>query len=101
MKTVDTDANEDFFEMVAETERSQAATMVLSPGQSTGGPENRHDAAQWLYIANGTGSAVVDGKEHRLSPGTLVLIEAGETHEIRNDGDDSLRAVNIYAPPVY
>lgn len=101
MKTIDTDTKEEFFEVVAETERSQAATMVLSAEQSTGGPENRHEADQWLYVASGTGSAVIEGEEHHLSSGTLVLIEAGETHEIRNDDEDSLRTVNIYAPPVY
>ena len=45
MKTVDTDDADGFFEVVAGTERSQAATMTLSPGQSTGGPENRHPDA--------------------------------------------------------
>lgn len=109
MKVVDSDANEEFFEVAAETERSQAATMVLSPGQSTGGPENRHEADQWLYVASGAGCAVVEGERHALSPGALVLIESGEAHEIRNDGgsggeDDEevpLRTVNVYAPPVY
>ena len=112
MKTVDTDDADGFFEVVAGTERSQAATMTLSPGQSTGGPENRHpDADQWCYVADGTGIAVVGGEEHRLEPGALVCIEAGEAHEIRNDigagaGDDNadegdLRTVNVYAPPVY
>ena len=105
MKTIDTDANEGFFEVVAGTERSQAATMVLSAGQSTGGPENRHEADQYLFVASGTGSAVVGGEEHRLSSGMLVLIEAGESHEIRNDGEDGddepLQTINIYAPPVY
>ncbi|EMA44904.1 cupin domain-containing protein [Halococcus saccharolyticus] len=112
MKTVETDETDGFFEVVADTDRSQAATMVLSPGQSTGGPENRHpDADQWCYVADGTGIAVVGGEEHRLEPGTLVCIEAGEAHEIRNDAgaggsddyDDErgLRTINVYAPPVY
>lgn len=109
MNVIDTAETDDFFEVVAGTERSQAATMVLSPGQSTGGPENRHDADQWLSVVAGTGTAVVESEEHALSPGALVLIEAGEAHEIRNgsnggnDGDEDspLRTVSIYAPPVY
>ena len=102
MNVIDTAETEDFFEVVAGTERSQAATMVLSPGQSTGGPENRHDADQWLYVAAGTGTAIVKSEERVLEPGALVLIETGEAHEIRNDSNDNpLRTVNIYAPPVY
>ena len=108
MKTVDTDNADGFFEVVAGTDRSQAATMTLSPGQSTGGPENHHPRAdQWCYVVDGTGIAVVDGEESRLEPGILVCFEAGEAHEIRNDaGDDGsneepLRTINVYAPPVY
>ena len=106
MNVVDTAGADGFFEVVAGTDRSQAATMVLSPGQATGGPANRHpEADQWCYVADGTGVAVVDGEERRLRPGVLVCIEAGEAHEIRNDAGDEdgapLRTVNVYAPSVY
>lgn len=90
------------FEPVGRTARSQAATMVLDPGGATGGPENRHpDADQWLYVASGFGLAVVEGESVHLEPGTLLLIEANERHEIRNPGDEPLRTVNVYAPPEY
>ena len=108
MNVVDTADADGFFEVVAGTDRSQAATMALSSGQSTGGPENRHpEADQWCYVAAGTGVAVIEGEEHRLRPGVLVCIGASEAHEIRNDagdGDDEmepLRTINVYAPPVY
>ena len=92
----------DAFDVVGGTERSQAATMTLDPGQSTGGPENRHeDADQWLYVVSGKGSATVDGDSYSLEPGSLVCIEAGESHEIRGEGDDPLRTINVYAPPTY
>lgn len=90
------------FEVLITTERSQAAIMVLASGESTGGPTNRHAASdQWLYITAGRGYAVVDGRRVRLEPGSLLLIEAGEAHEIANDGDVPLESLNIYAPPEY
>ena len=49
----------------------------------------------------GTGVAVVNGKRRTLAPRTLVLIERGETHEIRNTGRRPLRTVNFYSPPAY
>lgn len=102
MQLVDTTEASGFFDVVAGTERSQAATMVLAPGQSTGGPDNRHaDSDQWLLVRSGTGTATVEGADYDLSPGALVLLEAGEAHEIRNDGDDPLVTVNVYAPPEY
>jgi mannose-6-phosphate isomerase-like protein (cupin superfamily) len=34
----------------------------------------------------GTGQALVEGEPVELGEGTLLLIEAGEAHEIRNTG---------------
>lgn len=76
--------------------------MVLRPGQSTGGDDNVHpDSDQWLYVVSGSGVAVVDGRRVGLDAGTLLLIEAGETHEIRNQGTEPLVTVNVYAPSAY
>jgi len=41
------------------------------------------------------------GRKHALKPGTLVLIEAGDTHEIHNTGRSFLKTVNVYVPPAY
>lgn len=90
------------FEVLGGTSRSQAATMALSAGSSTGGPGNRHAKSdQWLYVLSGSGKATIGGREYPLSPGSLVLIERGEAHEICNDGDQPLETISIYAPPAY
>ena len=102
MDLIDTREYDGFFDVVAGTDRSQVATMILEPGQSTGGPDNSHpESDQWLFVVAGQGSATIDGETYSLAPGTLVLIEPGETHEITNTGDDPLRTVNVYAPPDY
>jgi mannose-6-phosphate isomerase-like protein (cupin superfamily) len=76
--------------------------MVLRPGQRAGGDENVHTLAdQWLFVVSGAGVAVVDGRRVDLDAGTLLLIEAGETHEIINEGAEPLMTVNVYAPPAY
>lgn len=82
--------------------RAQAATMVIAPGGCEGGPDNRHRGAdQWLFVRSGTGVAVLSGRSHRLRAGTLVLIERGTTHEIRNTGRTPLATLNLYVPPAY
>lgn len=82
--------------------RSQAAEMVLPPGETEGGPDNRHRGSdQWLYVTDGTGLAIVAGRRVKLAPGVLLLIEHGQTHEIRNTGDEPLATVNFYVPPAY
>ena len=90
------------FRVAAGSKRSQAAEMSLPAGGSTGGPDNRHDTAdQWVFVVSGSGTAIVDGADYELSPGTLLLIEAGEAHELRSATDEALATLNIYAPPEY
>jgi mannose-6-phosphate isomerase-like protein (cupin superfamily) len=82
--------------------RSQAAEMVLAPGDSEGGPKNRHRGAdQWLFVVSGTGTARVNGRRYPLSAGSLVLVEHGDRHEIENTGSEPLRTLNVYVPPAY
>jgi mannose-6-phosphate isomerase-like protein (cupin superfamily) len=90
------------FRVALTTRRAQAAEMVLSPGESEGDAGNRHRGVdQWLYVVAGTGSAVLKGRRVPLRPGTLLLIERGERHEIRNTGRGALRTLNVYVPPAY
>jgi mannose-6-phosphate isomerase-like protein (cupin superfamily) len=90
------------FRVVAGTERSQAAFMTLEAGETTGGPNNRHPSSdQWLFVAQGSGTAIVDGVETPLEAGDLLLIVAGEAHELRAAADAPLVTVNVYAPPEY
>jgi mannose-6-phosphate isomerase-like protein (cupin superfamily) len=90
------------FSVLSGNESSQAAVMVLGPGESTGGPDNRHAGSdQWLYVASGDGAALVEGMEIELHAGSLVLIGRGEAHEISNTGHAPLETINFYVPPAY
>jgi mannose-6-phosphate isomerase-like protein (cupin superfamily) len=90
------------FKVALGNARAQAATMVIAPGDCEGGPDNNHRGAdQWLYVVSGSGLAVLGGRKHRLEAGTLVLIERGTTHEIRNTRRTPLVTLNLYAPPAY
>jgi mannose-6-phosphate isomerase-like protein (cupin superfamily) len=90
------------FRIALGDEYSQAAQMTLGPGETEGGPANRHRGAdQWLFVVNGDGVAVVEGERVELRVGTLLLIQRGETHEIRNTGTEPLRTLNVYVPPAY
>jgi mannose-6-phosphate isomerase-like protein (cupin superfamily) len=82
--------------------RSQAAVMVLAVGGKEGGPDNLHRGAdQWLYVVEGSGIAVVNSHKIKLKAGTMLLIEAGDRHEVRNTGRTLLKTVSIYVPPAY
>jgi mannose-6-phosphate isomerase-like protein (cupin superfamily) len=88
------------FHVVLGGEHSQAARMTLAPGETQGWPDNRHrDADQWLFVVSGKGVAIVEGRRLALRQGTLVLIQRGERHEIRNSGSGPLKTLNVYVPP--
>ncbi len=90
------------FRVALSNERAQAATMVIAPGDSEGGPDNRHRGAdQWLYVLSGSGLAILGRRRHVIRAGTLVLIERGTTHEIRNTGRTPLETLNVYVPRAY
>lgn len=90
------------FIVALKNSRAQAATMVLASGDAEGGPDNRHRGSdQWLYVVSGVGAARVGRRTQRLKAGTLLLIERGTTHEIRNTGRTLLKTLNIYTPPAY
>ena len=90
------------FNVVLGNRRSQAAQMVLEPGDSEGHDGNRHDGAdQWLFVVSGTGVARVNDRRVALRAGSLLLIEHGDRHEIRNNGRGLLTTLNFYVPPAY
>lgn len=90
------------FHVLFGNRRAQAATMVIPPGDAEGDPHNRHRGAdQWLFVEAGTGMARINGRRIALKPGTLVLIERGDEHEVRNTGRGLLKTLNVYVPPAY
>jgi mannose-6-phosphate isomerase-like protein (cupin superfamily) len=90
------------FRIVLDEKHSQAAQMTLDPGGTEGGPDNRHRGAdQWLFVVRGTGAAIVNGERVELREGTLLLVQRGDAHEIRNTGTAPLQTLNIYVPPAY
>jgi mannose-6-phosphate isomerase-like protein (cupin superfamily) len=76
--------------------------MVLAANGRDGGPDNFHKGAdQWLIVVEGTGTATVNGTKVKLKTGTILLIEAGDRHEIHNTGRVLLKTVSVYVPPAY
>jgi mannose-6-phosphate isomerase-like protein (cupin superfamily) len=90
------------FRVAFEVRKAQAAEMVIPPGGSEGGADNRHRGAdQWLFVVSGSGVATVEGKRVPLKAGTLLVIEKGERHEVRNTGRTLLKTLNFYYPPAF
>lgn len=90
------------FRLLASTRRSQVASMVLRPGETSGSYGTDHPQSdQVLYVIDGTCDAVVRGRRTRLVTGDALVVPAGERHEIRNAGRKPLKTLNVYAPSAY
>ncbi len=90
------------FRVALANRRTQAAEMVIEPAGAEGGPTNRHRGSdQWLFVVSGVGQARIEGRTYPLRSGSLLLIEHGDRHEIRNVGRAPLKTLNFYSPPAY
>ena len=84
------------FHVALSNAHAQIAEMTIAPGAAEGGPGNLHSGAdQWLFVQSGFGIAEVAGKRLSLRRGTVLLIERGEQHQIRNTGRAPLRTLNF------
>jgi len=93
---------EEDFRVVFQLRELQAAEMTLARDDHEGGADNRHRGAdQWLYVVSGEGLAIIEGVEEKLKAGSLLVVEKGEKHEIRNTGSAPLKTLNFYSPPAY
>jgi mannose-6-phosphate isomerase-like protein (cupin superfamily) len=90
----------EFFRVLQQTSRTQAAVMTIEPGDD-GGPAETHGGDQILYVIEGEALIRIDGREHHAGPGTLVTIPAGADHHVRNPGGSPLFFLTVYAPPEY
>lgn len=103
MKLIHTGRHRESFRVLAQTRALQAAVMTLGPDEDTGEPENEHpDSEQWLFVLSGGGRAKVGRRAVALKAGTLLVVEKGETHQVKNTGRKRpLVTLNFYAPPAY
>lgn len=104
MRHVKTGGRRREFEVVLESGAVQGAMMVLPPGgKSDEEVANEHPGAeQWMYVVEGTGRVRGrGGRGVKVGPGSLVLIERREAHQVENVGTGRLVTVNFYCPPAY
>src|SRR5258706_16067556 len=103
MKHVNTRSITAFFKPILQSPSVQAAIMVLKPGQSSSDkPEDEHPKSeQWLFVISGRGRAKTNKRTLKLYPGSLLLIEKNEAHQITNTAKELMKTINFYAPPAY
>ena len=108
MKHIKIASNRGRFDILTTTREAQAAIMTLPPGgASDDEPSNEHPRCeQCLLVLAGVGEAMIGRRRGalgrvKLAGGSLLVIEKGELHQIKNTGSRPLRTINFYIPPAY
>jgi mannose-6-phosphate isomerase-like protein (cupin superfamily) len=95
------------FKKLAATAEAQAILMTLKPGESSeDSPRNEHPRCeQWMFVLSGEGEVITEAAAKRrktaIGPGSLVLIEKRERHQVTASGSTPLVSLNLYVPPAY
>lgn len=90
-------ANDYFRQVLYTDQRLQLVVMALSPGEDIG--MEVHTLDQFLRIEAGSGKAILDGEEHDITDGSVVVVPAGTNHNIVNTGSVQMKLYTLYAPP--
>ncbi len=89
--------NDNFRQVLYTGSNMQLVLMSLQAGEDIGAEV--HDVDQFFRVEAGQGKAVIDGAEHELHDGDVVIVPAGAEHNVVNTGDEVLKLYTIYAPP--
>jgi mannose-6-phosphate isomerase-like protein (cupin superfamily) len=90
--------NENFRQVLYTGKNSQLVLMSLLPKEEIG--EEVHHLDQFLRIEAGTGKAILDGVEHEIKNGFVILVPAGAMHNVINTSEtEPMKLYTVYSPP--
>lgn len=71
--------------------------VILPPGVKSNPHSHVREEETW-YIISGRGEIVVGDERVAVEPEMLVVAPPGKTHQVVNTGDESLKALWVFAP---
>jgi mannose-6-phosphate isomerase-like protein (cupin superfamily) len=90
--------NENFRKVLYTAKNCQLVVMSLKAGEDIG--MEVHHLDQFIRVEAGVGKAILNGIEHELSDGFVVIVPAGAEHNIVNTSTDKeMKLYTVYAPP--
>lgn len=93
-----TEDNDTFRTVLFTAHYSQLVIMSLKPGEDIGAEV--HGVDQFIRVESGSGTAVLDGKEHHVEDGFCVVVPAGTEHNIINGGTSGpMNLYTVYSGP--
>ena len=89
----------EYFRRVLETGLHTQVVIMSIPADGEIGLEAHPDNDQVLYLIEGSGKVILNGKESTFETGDLVLVKAGVKHNFITVGEEPMKIITIYSPP--
>ena len=89
------------FRKVLYTDKFLQITVMSIPTREDIGLEVHKDTTQTIRVSRGDAEAVIGKTRLKLTTGDMVVIPYGSKHNIINTGENSLKLVSSYSPPVH
>ena len=70
------------------------------PGGTQASAHTHDTQEEILYVISGQGAIIAGDQQVAMIPGAAVFIPPGLPHQIRADGEETLRVVTLFSPPV-
>jgi mannose-6-phosphate isomerase-like protein (cupin superfamily) len=92
-----TKANHNFRQVLFSAGHIQLVLMSLQPGEEIG--TEVHEVDQLIYVVDGEGRVVLDGRGKKVEEGMVVCVPAGVQHNVIGANGEPMKLFTIYAAP--
>jgi mannose-6-phosphate isomerase-like protein (cupin superfamily) len=89
--------NKNFRKVLYTGKYSQLVLMSLKVDEEIG-VEVHKKTDQFFRVEAGTGKAIINDTEYKISNGSSIVVPAGAKHNIINTGKDDLKLYSVYSP---
>ena len=69
---------------------------LIDPGSQT--DYHTHDRPELIYVVSGRGISKCEGEEIEVQGDTVLWVRAGEKHQMRNTGAETLKLATVFVP---
>ena len=59
-----------------------------------------HEVLEVFYVLSGSGSALINGEQQRVTEGSIIIANAGSEHGLKNDGTEIIELYAVFSPGV-
>jgi putative monooxygenase len=83
-----------------ESKGSTLAVMIIPPGMELEEHVHESYSEESIYIIKGRGEGYVGDEKFAVEPDIVIVVPGATKHRIVNTGDEEIKAIYTYFPPV-